>query len=110
MQLHKVIVIDFLTEIFDNRHGYSSLNSARSALSSFLCSNAGLTIGKIPSVIRFMKGVYELKPPIPKYTCICDVNIPIPIIIIIPIPILITKHQGFHSHSIFNYHIIIQDY
>lgn len=75
MQLHEVVVIDFLTEMFDNGHGYSSLNSARSALSSFLCSNTGLTIGKFPSVTRFMKGVYELKPPIPKYTCIWDVDI-----------------------------------
>ena len=75
MQLHEVVVVEFLTKLFDDGHGYSSLNSARSALSSFLCSNSGLTIGKFPSVIRFMKGVYELKPPIPKYTCIWDVNI-----------------------------------
>ena len=62
MQLHEVVVVEFLTKLFDDGHGYSSLNSARSALSSFLCSNSGLTIGKFPSVIRFMKGIYELKP------------------------------------------------
>ena len=75
MQLHEVVVIDFLTKLFEEGHGYSSINCARSALSSFLSSNTGLTIGNFPSVIRFMKGIYELKPPVPKYTCIWDVNI-----------------------------------
>ena len=75
MQLHEVVVIEFLTKLFEDGQSYSSLNSARSALSSFLCSDSGLTIGKFPAVIRFMKGVYELKPPIPKYSVIWDVNI-----------------------------------
>lgn len=67
--------VNFLTSLFNSGNGYSSLNSARSALSTFLINEYGLTIGNSPFVKRFMKGVFELKPPLPRYKFIWDVSI-----------------------------------
>ena len=55
--------------------GYSSLNIARSALSTILFSLSGSTIGNTPLIKRFMKGVFELRPSLPRYTYIWDVSI-----------------------------------
>ena len=44
-------------------------------LSGFLWNEYGLTVGKQPTVKRFLKGVFECRPPIPKYVDIWDVNI-----------------------------------
>ena len=38
-------------------------------------NEAGLTIGNYPSVRRLLKGIFELKTPMPKYNIIWDVNI-----------------------------------
>ena len=59
----------------EEKASYSTVNTARSALSTFLWNDDGLTIGKFSSVRRFMKGIYELRPPTPKYDFVWDVNI-----------------------------------
>lgn len=51
---------------------YSAINTARSALSSVLPIRNGQTFGKDVIVIEFMKGVFNLRPPKPKYTDIWD--------------------------------------
>ena len=61
--------------MFKKGESYSAINTARSALSAILCNDSGLTIGKFISVKRFMKGVFELKPPLPRYNDIWDANI-----------------------------------
>lgn len=53
--------------------GYSAVNAARSALSATILSK-GIPFGEHPLVIRCMKGIFELKPALPKYTEIWDVN------------------------------------
>ena len=68
-------VLMFLTELFDAGEGYSAINTARSALSSFITNEAGTTIGNFPSVKRFMKGVFALRPSLPRYNFIWDANI-----------------------------------
>ena len=50
-------VLSFLTELYQTGSGYSCLNTARSALSSFLQLDNGLTIGTHPLIRRFLKGV-----------------------------------------------------
>lgn len=55
--------------------GYSTINTARCALSTIICNDVGLTIGKFSSVKRLVKGVFELRPPLPRYTFIWDANI-----------------------------------
>ena len=67
--------MDFLTALFQNGEGYSAINTARSALSTFFINESGLTIGKYPSVKRLLKGIFKLRPSLPRYNCIWDVNI-----------------------------------
>ena len=75
MSLDEILVIEFLTMLFNNNESYSSINTARSALSCFLYNNTGISIGNYSSVKRFLKGVFESKPPRPRYSCIWDANI-----------------------------------
>ena len=50
---------------------YSAINSARSALSTFLFLDSK-PIGQHPLVIRLLKGVYNKKPALPKHNNIWD--------------------------------------
>ena len=68
--------IEFLTYLFTNKKlGYSAINSARSALSNFIQTNDTIPFGKLPVVTRFMRGVFRLRPSLPKYTVIYDPQI-----------------------------------
>ena len=67
--------IEFLTDIFKAGSGYSAINTARSALSSIIVLPNGATFGEHPLVRRFLKGVFELKPSLPKYNEIWDVSL-----------------------------------
>ena len=66
--------IDFLASLFQNGLGYSAINTARSALSTVISMTGNITFGTHPLVIRFLKGVFELKPSLPRYTFIWDVG------------------------------------
>ena len=68
------LVIKFLPLVFKNRLSYSSINTARSALSSILPSVGGVPVGKHPLVIRFLKEVLESSPAMVRYTEVWDVN------------------------------------
>ena len=67
-------VIEFLLTLFNNDLSYSSLNTARSALSSILPSIDGIPVGQHPLIIRFLKGVFESRPAMPRYTAVWNVN------------------------------------
>ena len=47
--------------------GYSAVATARSALSSFITVN-GIAVGEHPLVSRFMSGLFNQKPALPRYT------------------------------------------
>ena len=64
--------IDFLATLFTSGLGYSAINTARSALSSVLILPNNI---KHPLVARFLKGVFELKPSLPRYSSIWDVSV-----------------------------------
>ena len=66
--------IDFLVHLHEIPLSYSALNSAGSALSTFLIKD-GVTIGNSPLVIRFMKGIFEIKPVSFKRLFVWDVKI-----------------------------------
>ena len=68
IQTSVTIAIEFLTEVFHAGVGYSSLGTARSALSSFVTPINGIPLGQQPLVKRFMKGVFNIRPSFPKYT------------------------------------------
>ena len=74
MSTHLSVVLDFLTELCNSGLGYSSVNTARSALSSFLiCLDK--PVGQHQLVIRLLKGVFNAKPVIPKTGVIWDPQI-----------------------------------
>ena len=53
----------------------SSINTARSALSAFLSLGYKDSLGEHPLIERFMKGVFNQGPALPRYQNIWDVNI-----------------------------------
>ena len=61
-------VIGFFTEQYNNGLGYSALNTARGALSSLEIRIDNFAAGSHPTVVRFMKGVFNLRTPIARYT------------------------------------------
>ena len=51
--------------------GYSAINIARSALSTFLFVD-NQAVGKHPLVIRYLEGVFQSRPAFPKYNFTWD--------------------------------------
>ena len=70
-------VLGFLSELFHGDNAcYSTINQARSALSSFLSlTDSSETVGSHPLICRFLKGVFNLRTPKPRYKEIWDVGI-----------------------------------
>ena len=68
-------VVIFLTSLYNLGLGYSSINTARCALSSFLQMDHSVNIGNHVLIRRFMRGVFLLRPSLPRYNVTWDVNI-----------------------------------
>ena len=66
-----VTVLEFLHVLRKRNLGYSVLNSARGMLSSF-ATIEGYDAGKHPLVSRYMKGVYNSNPSLPKQSFTWD--------------------------------------
>ena len=66
--------MNILAELFSTGIGYSCLNTARSALSSIITLPGGQSFGHHSLVTRFLKGVFELRPALPRYKEIWDVS------------------------------------
>lgn len=67
--------MEFLTTLFENGLSYSAINSARSALSALGIIHDGTVFGSHPIVIKYMKGIYNLRPPLPKYVKTWNVSL-----------------------------------
>ena len=66
--------ITFLTELFHAEASYSTIGTARSAVNQFMLICSGQDFSQSRLVNRFMKGVYESRPQLPKYVEIWDVG------------------------------------
>ena len=64
--------LDVLTLLYKQGIGYSAINTARSALSSAITPADKTTFGEHPLVTRFLKGTFELRPSLPRYSTIWD--------------------------------------
>ena len=64
-------VLDFLTELYKKGLSYSAINTARSRLSSII-EIEGKPVGEHPHIVRFVKGVFNLRPSLPKTRSIWD--------------------------------------
>ena len=62
-------------DLYDSGLGYSSINTARSVLSSLGVLETGQSFGSHPLDIRFLKSIYNLRPSMPRYKDIWDVDI-----------------------------------
>jgi len=70
-----VNVVNFLAERFQSGVSHSTVNLARSAVSAFVSSAGGVSVGSHPLVVRLMKGVFESRPSLPKYQTTWNVDI-----------------------------------
>ena len=66
--------MNFLAHLHKEGYQYRSLNSYRSAISSVHERIDGFTVCQHPLVTRLMKGVFNDRPPLPRYTCTWNVQ------------------------------------
>ena len=60
-------LLSFLTSLYERGVGYSAINTARSAVSSVSAMLGSEKIGDHPTVCRFMKGIFNLRPSLPRH-------------------------------------------
>ena len=68
-------ILKFLSDQFEMGKQYRMINSIQSAISMTLEEIDGSRIGQHPLVSRFLKGVFNQRPPTPKYGATWDVDI-----------------------------------
>ena len=66
--------LEILTYLYRQGLGYSAINTARSALSAVITLGDKTTFGEHPLVTRFLKGIFEIKPSLPRYSVVWDVG------------------------------------
>lgn len=64
-------VLSFLKELYDGGAQYGTLNSCRSAVSLIL----GQDLSNNDLIKRFFKGIYRLRPPLPRYNVTWDTSL-----------------------------------
>ncbi|XP_060604884.1 uncharacterized protein LOC132757584 [Ruditapes philippinarum] len=69
-----VTVLEFLTELYESGLGYSAINTAKSAISSTCKLINDKDIGNDILIKKFMRGLFSIRPTLPKYDNIWDVN------------------------------------
>ena len=67
-------VLNFLTYLFSLGNSYTTVNTARSALSLVLNPIDNFSIGSHPLVCRLLKAVSKKKPPRPRYSVTWNVD------------------------------------
>ena len=65
---------DFLTFMYQEDKAYSTINTARSALSALGIKIDGTPVGAHPLITRLMRGIFNKRPTRAKYTSVWDVN------------------------------------
>ena len=60
--------LDLLVEMYHQGNGYSAMNTARSSRTCLLTPVNGITFSAQSTVRRFLKGVFESRPTVSRYT------------------------------------------
>ena len=63
-------VLDFLAELFQGGLEWSTIAGYRSSISAYHDPIDGVSVGKHPRVCALLKGVFNKRPPVPRYTFI----------------------------------------
>ena len=67
--------LDFFTHLYEQGLTYSAINTARSALSSYITLEDGTSLGQHPLVSRLLRGIFQSKPPSSRYSEKWDVSV-----------------------------------
>ena len=67
-------VLVFLVSLHEQGLSYTTINTARSALSAIILPTDNVNIGSHPIVSCFMKGIFKNNPPAPCYRTTWDVH------------------------------------
>ena len=67
--------LEFLTSLFKEGLHYRTINTIRSAVSMTHDHIEGIPMGQHPLVSRLLKGVYNSRPPQPRYSVTWDVDV-----------------------------------
>ena len=68
-------IVLFLADLYKEGKQYSTINSHRSSISGSHCHIEGVPVGKHPIVIRFMQGIFNSRPPMPRYSFVWDIEV-----------------------------------
>ena len=68
-------ILEFLCDQFEAGKKYRTINSMRSAISMTHDDVDGTRVGQHPLVSRFLKGVFNSRPPAPRYSVTWDVDV-----------------------------------
>ena len=68
-------LVNFLAELFKQGLQHRSINTVRSAVSMTHNQVEGVPIGQHPLISRLMRGVYNSRPPQPRYSLMWDVEV-----------------------------------
>ena len=66
--------VNFLASLFEEGLQHRSVNTIRSAISVTHDRAEGIPLGQHPMVTKIMKGIYNSRPPKPKYAATWDVG------------------------------------
>ena len=67
-------ILEFLTSEYNAGKAYRTLNVYRSAISSTHPSIDSVRVGEHPLVVQLLKGAFNLRPPLPRYSTTWDVD------------------------------------
>ena len=67
--------LDFFTHLYEQGLTYSTINTARNALSSYITLEDSSSLGQHPLVSRLLRGIFQSKPPSPRYSETWDVSV-----------------------------------
>ena len=67
--------MEFLTSEFNLGKAYMTLNVYRSAISSTQPKTDSVRVGEHPLVVQLLKGTYNLRPLLPRYSSTWDVGL-----------------------------------
>ena len=66
---------NFLASSYKEGYQYNSVNAYRSAISSVHDKADGVPVGQHPIITRLIKGIFNVRPPIPRYSSTWDVQL-----------------------------------
>lgn len=67
--------LEFFTRLYQQGLSYSAINTAQSALSSYIILHNGASLVQQRSVSRLLKDIFQTKPPLRRYSETWDVSV-----------------------------------